>query len=67
MADLVNFGLRFTVGNGVWVWVGVVRDKKSPEPGRIAYPAVMFAPALGQSRGFGDAGGSNWSIGSALV
>jgi hypothetical protein len=46
MADLVNFGLRFTVGNGVWVWFGVVRDKKSPEPGRISYPAVMFAPKL---------------------
>ena len=53
MVDLIKFGTKITVGNSFWGRFGVIRDKKRPQPGKLAYPTVNFAQDLGRGPNFG--------------
>ena len=65
-ADLIKFGTKITVGNSFCGRFGVIRDKKRPQPGKLAYPTVNFAQSLGQSGGFGGDGDQNGRFGQVL-
>jgi len=53
MADLIKFGVKITAGNSFCGRFGVTRDKDSPEPEWVAYPAVNFDQDLGRGPNLG--------------
>ena len=63
MADLIKFGAKITAGNSFCGRFGVARDKNSPEPEWVAYPAVNFDQDLGRGPNLGVLGVHNGRFG----
>jgi len=53
MVDLIQDLDNFTAGNSFCGRFGAFRDKKRPQPGRSAYPAVNFDQNLGRGPNLG--------------